>query len=166
VARIHGLSRIGRAAASLAVLFVAWLVWTSTLAADECIAGALAAAIGTIGAAVARRSDVGRLELRAKWLAPMRWWLLDVPADTWRLLRAVAHRETRSLEASSEGSLPFEPGGDDPASVMRRALALTITSVAPNTIAIDVDRDRRRFVYHQVVRRPIPAPARELSHSS
>lgn len=151
---------------SLAVLFAAWLVWTSTLAADECFAGALAAAIGTMGAAVARRSDVGRLELRAKWLAPMRWWLLDVPADTWRLLRAIWRGEVRSHKGSSEGSLAFEPGGDDARSVMRRALALTITSVAPNTIAIDVDRDRRRFVYHQVVRQPAPAPARELSHSS
>lgn len=46
---------------------------------------------------------------------------------------------------------PFHPGGGNPRSRSRRGLVLAGLSLAPNTVAIDIDRPDRRLVLHQLV---------------
>lgn len=58
---------------------------------------------------------------------------------------------TREGARSKIESIPFElADADDPESKIRRTLAITYPSCSPNFVAIDIDRKKRQYIFHQV----------------
>ena len=116
----------------------AWLAWwpplfglyvllVGTLAAPELVVGAIAASIGATGAAHVRR----RLpRLRLTW-RPFAALFGDVLGLAWAL---VARREGRFEERPLEGGAEAEALG----------------SLAPRTIVVEVDRERRVLLTHRL----------------
>jgi hypothetical protein len=133
------------------VLFGAWNLMQGAWEAMEIAAGAGAAAIGATFAEVARRQGllsfappVGTLAkaFGAPWRLIFEYGVLTSVA----LARALRLRDTRSLWLA----VPYDGGGADAVSRGRRAAAILIENISPNTIGVDVDCDRDVALRHDL----------------
>ena len=139
-----------------------WLMWWALLAglylllADsvalpELAAGAVAAAIGASGAVLVQRQRQMALRPRARWLRGAWRPLAGMVGDLVPLTRVLVTRGL--LRRSGSGVLvevPFDATGDEPEEAAYRALTEALGSLAPNTIVVDVDRERGMLVAHQL----------------
>lgn len=136
-------------------LFGLWLLFVDTLAAEEVILGALAAAVAATAADVVRAQDLVRFRMRARWLAGLGAVPWRVVTDSWLLALALWRQLVRP--GSVRGLfrvLPFPVEGDDAAAAARRALVTGVASLAPNTYVVGVERGEGFMLVHQLVRRP------------
>jgi multisubunit Na+/H+ antiporter MnhE subunit len=151
------------AQASFARRFAVWLVWwvllmalwiiaDDSVATDELLAGAGAAALAALLAEVAGYQAATRPRLRTAWLGPA----LRLPADVVRdtgivfaaLWRRLVHREPPH-SAFHEVPIRFGPHTNEGAT--RRALLVAGRSLAPNRLALGLDAKRNVLVVHQLV---------------
>ena len=51
-------------------------------------------------------------------------------------------------------AIPFRAVGENPEDNARRAMAMTVGSIAPNTYVIDIDQDYQLILVHQLVPKP------------
>ncbi len=121
-------------------------------AACACVAAA-AWAVATASTGTAWR--LVRLPLRSVARLP-----LQVVTDTARLLAILARHLLRAGRAPSLlVALPFDPGGADAASAMRRALVVAGRGATPGAVVVGVDPDRRAILVHRMDRRGLPPGA-------
>jgi multisubunit Na+/H+ antiporter MnhE subunit len=146
-----------------AARFGAWLVWwvllmalwvmlDDSLATDELLAGAGAAAIAALVAELAGYQAATRFRMRLRWLVPALGLPGQVARDTVTVYAALWRRLTRGEQPDSAFvTEPVEFGDDDPAGVTRRVLLIGARSLAPNAFALGLDRDTQTMVLHQLV---------------
>ena len=142
---------------------VAWLVWwvllmsfwvvvDDSIARDELLAGAGAAALGAFLAELVSYQAATRFRMRAEWLTPALRLPLQVVLDTGIVFGALWRRLARGEEPSSGfRELPARFGDDTDEGVTRRMLSVGGRSVAPNTFVLGIDRDRDVMIVHQLV---------------
>jgi multisubunit Na+/H+ antiporter MnhE subunit len=145
----------GRAAAWLAwwiVLMSLWVALDDSLASDELLAGAGAAAIAALVAETACHQAALRLRVRAFWLLPALRLPEQVATDTVTVYRALWRKLTRG-EDPRGGFVeePVNPGEDGPAGIVWRTLLIGGRSLAPNTFVLGIDAERRVMVVHRLV---------------
>jgi multisubunit Na+/H+ antiporter MnhE subunit len=133
-------------------LFVVWLLLVDSLARPEVAAGP-AAALLAAGAALAVRAHTGvRFRPRLGWfrrLAAVPWSVLR---DSGILAVALWRRVVRGEHPRSLARLvPTQATGDDPEAAAWRAFATIVTSIAPNTYVIGIDREGGMALVHQLV---------------
>ena len=136
-------------------LFGLWLLFVDTLAAEELVLGAIAAALAATAADVVRAQDLVRFRMRARWLRGLTALPGQVVTDSWLLAVALFRQLLRP--GSVRGLfrvLPFPVEGDDTAAAARRALVTGVVSVTPNTYVVGVERGEGFMLVHQLVRRP------------
>ena len=109
------------------------------------IAVALAATAMTFAAIAVARTRYG---MRVTWL-----WLAvlvarNVVRDTFVVYRIILRRLAGGAVADGYLDVPFDPGGDDPRSAGRRALAIAAVSTSPNEIVLAIDAERRTMRVH------------------
>src|SRR3954468_21511217 len=128
-----------------------WLMLVDRTPTDELLAGAGVAGRAATVVAVLRAQRQVVLRFRARWL--LRAWrpVLGVVTDLVPLLRALPRRGGGALV-----EVPFGAVGEDPETTAFRVLTETLGSTAPNTIVVEVDRDRRVLLAHQLVRTAHP----------
>lgn len=128
-----------------------WLWIDDSLLLSEIIAGAVAAGLGATVAELAQYQAATHLRLRSEWLGRVPRLCLQVVTDTFKLL-VVLWRRLGGLEPPSgfrEEAVIF--GDDSPAADTRRALILGARSIAPNTLALGIERESDMLVVHQLV---------------
>ena len=142
---------------------VAWLVWwvllmsfwivvDDSIARDELLAGAGAAALGAFLAELVSYQAAARFRMRAEWLAPALRLPVQVVLDTGVVFAALWRRLVHGEEPPSGfRELPARFGDDSDEGVTRRALYVGGRSVAPNTFVLGIDRDRDVMIVHQLV---------------
>jgi multisubunit Na+/H+ antiporter MnhE subunit len=142
--------------------FAAWLAFTGKASASELAAGAIAAAIAGTASLVVWSRNGATVRGASGWL--LQAWRLPKYAvtGTWEILAAMAGHLAGRPAPSLLLSAPFEVGGDDPLSRMRRALAVAYTTATPNFVVLGIDRERGLIWYHQLRRSPIPRMALNL----
>jgi multisubunit Na+/H+ antiporter MnhE subunit len=143
--------------------FGAWLIWwvllmslwvalDDSLATDELLAGAGAAAIGALVAELASYQAATRFRMRARWLVPALRLPGQVARDTVIVYAALWRRLTRGEQPDSAFvTEPVSFGDDTAAGVTRRVLLIGARSIAPNAFALGLDRDTDTMVLHQLV---------------
>lgn len=104
------------------------------------LATAATLAVGTVAGA--------RYRVHAGWLPLALLVARNVVRDTVVVSRVVLRALAGGAVADGYLHVPFEPGGDDPASAARRALAIAGMSTSPNEIVLDVDEQRRMMRVH------------------
>jgi multisubunit Na+/H+ antiporter MnhE subunit len=138
-----------------------WVMLDDSINFDELLAGAGAAALAATLAEVVTYQAGVRFRMRIEWVVPA----LRLPGEVVRdmvtvyaaLWRRLAHGEQ---PASAFLELPARFGDDSPEGVTRRTLLIGGTSVAPNTFALGLDKDRDVMVVHRLVAgRPAAEPA-------
>lgn len=137
-----------------------WVVLDDSVAADELIAGAAAAAISAAIAEMACRQAGGQIRIRARWLVPaLRLpWLLC--RDTGLVFAALWLQQVRGREPLSRFcEEPARYGPDTAEGRTRRSLLVGGLSVAPTRLALGLDRERGTVVLHELRPAARKAPA-------
>lgn len=129
-----------------------WVILDNSIAPDELLAGAGAAALGAFLAEVAGHQAATRFRMRIEWLVPALSLPGQVAGDTVIVFAALWRLLARGEEpASGFRELPVRYGDDTAEGKTRRALYVGGQSVAPNTIAAGIDKDRNVMIVHQLV---------------
>jgi multisubunit Na+/H+ antiporter MnhE subunit len=148
----------------LAARMGAWLVWwvllmslwvmlDDSLATDELLAGAGAAALAALVAEVASYQAATRFRMRIGWLVPALRLPGQVAGDMVIVYAALWRRLARGEQPDSSFVTERVRFGDDTtAGVTRRVLLIGGRSLAPNAFALGIDRDTETMVLHQLVR--------------
>ena len=129
-----------------------WIMLDDSVATDELLAGAGAAALAALVAELATYRAATRFRMRIRWLVPA----LRLPGQVVLELVIVYAALWRRLACGEQPDSAFvtEPvryGDDTPAGVTRRVLLIGGRSVAPNAFALGIDPDTEMMVLHQLV---------------
>ena len=134
------------------LLMSLWIMLDDSLATDELLAGAGAAAIAALVAEVASYQAATRFRMRVRWLVPALRLPGQVVRDTVIVYRALWRRLARGEQPDSVFvTEPVRFGEDTPAGVTRRVLLIGARSVAPNSFALGIDPGTETMVLHQLV---------------
>ena len=127
-----------------------WVIMDDSVALDELLAGAVAAALGaTLAELVSYQSGL-RFRPRAEWISPAFRLPADVARDTWVVFAALWRRLARGEEPRSGFlAVPARAGGDEDRT--RRVLLVWRRSIAPNSLALGLDPGRDVLVVHRLV---------------
>jgi multisubunit Na+/H+ antiporter MnhE subunit len=132
-----------------------WVLFTSTLDAQELIVGSTAAGLATIVAELVRRRGLVRFRCPLRWVLEARRLPGRVASDSLLLVHPLWRAVTRREPFGGRfWAVPFEPGGDDARSATRRALVVAAISLTPNTYVLGIDRDKHIMLTHQLVASP------------
>jgi multisubunit Na+/H+ antiporter MnhE subunit len=146
-----------------AVLFGLYLLFASSLDAMELYVGLAIAALAGSGMELARAQKLVKFRPRPIWLAyvlSLPWYTLS---GAWEIFLVLAKHALRMDHPRSlHRAVRFDAGASDAASAARRALATTYTTVPPNFIVLDILRDRRLMLYHQISPSGVPKITEEL----
>jgi multisubunit Na+/H+ antiporter MnhE subunit len=141
-----------------ALLAALWLALVDTVVVPELVVGAVAAAIAATGAVVVRGQRRLLLRPRAAWarcaLQPLRRTVTDLgplAIALWR--RGILRRD----EQGALAEVPYTAVGEDPYDAAHRVFTEALGSLAPNTLVVDIERDRRTMVVHELVPTGDPA---------
>lgn len=156
--------RLLRTAILTALWYGAWLLLTETFSAGELAVGAGCALIAGLASEVAWGAHLTAFgaDPHALWQTARVPWM--IVADTGRVFVVLFwHLFTRRKAGSLLRVMRFDPGApDDPKAAARRALAIGLVTMSPNSIAIGIDNRKRQLLYHQLVATPVPPLLREL----
>ncbi len=129
-----------------------WVILDDSIATDELLAGAGAAALAALLAELVTYQAGARVRMRIAWLVRAVELPGQVAGDTVivfaALWRRLAHGED---PPSGFRTLPVRSGNDTAEGRTRRALLIGGRSVAPNSIAAGIDKDTDTMVIHQLV---------------
>lgn len=141
-----------------AVLAALWLALVDTVVWPELVAGSVGAAIAATGAVVVRGQRRVLLRPRASWapcaLGPVRRAVTDLgplAVALWR--RGILRRD----EHGEIAEVPYAAVGDDPQDAAHRVFTEALGSLAPNTLVVGIDAERRVMLVHQLVPTGDPA---------
>ncbi len=145
-----------------AILLVFWFLYVDKLAWDEAAVGVGAAALAATGAEVVRGLRFARFYPYRQWLL-LAWRIPGMVLHGARVMvKAFVRRYFLGREIESKlATTAFDPGGDDPRSAARRALAIVYTTLSPDSIVIDIDRRARLMLLH-LMGDAVPAVTKEL----
>jgi len=140
-----------------------WLVWwvlmmsfcvmiDDSIGTDELRAGAGAAALAALLAELVTYQAAARFRMRIEWLIPALRLPGQVARDTVTVYAALWRCLARGEQPPSAFvEIPARFGDDSPEGVTRRTLLIGGTSVAPNTFALGLDKDRDVMLVHRLV---------------
>jgi multisubunit Na+/H+ antiporter MnhE subunit len=129
-----------------------WVILDDSIATDELLAGAGAAALAAFLAELVTYQAAARLRMRAEWVAPVLGIPGQVARDTVIVFAALWRRLVHGQEPPSGfRRLPVGYGDDTAEGKTRRALLVGGKSIAPNAFVLGIDRDTDTMVIHQLV---------------
>jgi len=150
-------SRVAWAGSWLAwwvLLLSFWIAVDDSLAVDEVLAGAGAAAIAAFVVDLALYQAAVRLRIRPRWLVPALRLPGQVAADTLTVYAALWRRMVRGEQPDSGFvAEPARYGGEGAEDITRRVLLIGARSLAPNAFALGIDAETDTMVLHQLVRK-------------
>jgi multisubunit Na+/H+ antiporter MnhE subunit len=147
------------------LLMSLWVAVDDSLAGDELLAGAGAAALAALAAEVVSYQTATRYRIRAAWLLRALRLPGQVTSDTLAVFGVLAQalagkalaRKTRAGKAQPPRGafreLPVRYGDDTPLGVTRRVLLTGARSLTPNAFVVDIDKERDVMLVHELVRR-------------
>ncbi len=145
-------ARIGSWVVWWVLLMSLWVMLDDSLATDELLAGAGAAAIAALLAELATYQAATRFRMRVRWLVPALRLPGQVAADMVTVYAALWRRLARGEQPESAFvTEPVRYGDDTPAGVTRRVLLIGGRSIAPNAFALGIDRGSETMILHQLV---------------
>jgi len=148
--------------AEWALMFGFWLLLVDNFKLGDVLLGAAAALVSAAAATLLEAAIFGRFaphltEIAQGWRIP--WYVVD---ETWEIFAVLAKTALGKPAASLLRSVRFDPGGDDAHSAGRRALAVALSTAPPNFVAIGIDRQNRKLIFHQVKASSVPIMTQKL----
>jgi multisubunit Na+/H+ antiporter MnhE subunit len=129
-----------------------WVTLDDSITPDELLAGAGAAALAAFLAGLVTYQAATRFRMRAGWVVPALSLPGQVARDTVIVFTALWRRLVHGEQPPSGfREIPARFGDASDEDVTRRVLLVGGRSVAPNTIAAGIDKERNVMVVHQLV---------------
>jgi multisubunit Na+/H+ antiporter MnhE subunit len=129
-----------------------WVILDDSIALDELLAGAGAAALAAFLAELVTYQTATRFRMRIEWVAPALGLPGQVVRDTASVFAALWRRLARGEQPPSGfWDIPTRFGDASDEGVTRRVLLVGGRSVAPNTFVLGIDKERNVMVVHQLV---------------
>lgn len=129
-----------------------WVVLDDSIAVDELLAGAGAAALAAFLTELPACQAATRFRMRLGWVAPALGLPGQVARDTVIVFAALWRFLVRGdLPRSGFREIPARFGGASAVGVTRRVLLVGGRSVAPNAFVLGIDQERNVMVVHQLV---------------
>ena len=151
-AQVRAARRAGAWLAWWVLLMSFWVILDDSIATDELLAGAGAAALAAFLAELVTHQAAARVRIRARWLARVLGLPGQVAGDTVIVFAALWRRLARGAGAAQRvPGLPVRYGDDTAEGRTRRALLIGGKSIAPNSIAAGIDKDTDTMLIHQLV---------------
>jgi multisubunit Na+/H+ antiporter MnhE subunit len=135
------------------LLAALYLLLVDTIVLPELIVGAVAAAVGATGAVLCRSQRQELLRPRLRWLRAAGRPALGVFTDLVPLARTLVRRGSGQLH-----HVPVAIPGDGGEQAAFVAFTEALGSLAPNTVVVDVDRERGVLLVHELAPTGTPAP--------
>ncbi len=109
-----------------------------------------------------RKQSFARFAPRVRWLLQV--WRLpgDILYDTYIICAALLKRLGGRRSFSRTLAVSFKAGGADEQAAARRALAVGLTTISPNTIVITIDEQKDLMLIHQMKASGASALMKEL----
>jgi multisubunit Na+/H+ antiporter MnhE subunit len=149
---LAGARRVGSWLVWWVLMMSFWVMLDDSISTDELLAGAGAAVLAALLAELVTYQAATRFRMRIEWLVPALSLPGQVIRDTAILYRALWRRLIRGEQPPSTFlELSVRYGDDSLEGMTRRALLVGGTSVAPNTFALGIDKDRHIMVVHRLV---------------
>lgn len=149
-------------AVQYAVFVFLWLFFSAQLSSVEILAALIASAITLVGLQAALRALPLCFRPKLQWFGGT-WQLPGLIAnDLWILVVYLARRIAGYAIAASMELAPFNAPGDDCRSSAQRALGVLFMSIAPNAIAIHIERVHCVMLFHQLQPAPTPLLVKRL----
>jgi multisubunit Na+/H+ antiporter MnhE subunit len=134
------------------LLMSLWVIVDDSIARDELLAGAGAAAVAAFLAELVTHQAATRFRMRVEWIVPALSLPGEVARDTVIVFAALWRRVVRGEQPPSGfREIPARFGGTSDEDVTRRVLLIGGRSVAPNTFVLGIDPERDVMVVHQLV---------------
>jgi multisubunit Na+/H+ antiporter MnhE subunit len=150
--RLPATARVGGWLIWWVLLMSLWVMLDDSLATDELLAGAGAAAIAALVAELASYQAATRFRIRIRWLAPALRLPGQVASDTVTVYAALWRRIIRGEQPDSAFvTEPVRFGDDSAQGITRRTLLIGGRSLAPNAFALGLDPETNTMVLHQLV---------------
>lgn len=143
-----------------------WFLFVYTFSLYELLAGMGVAAITLISLELALRAVRFQFRPKAKWLARMSVLPMTVAKDMLILIKALALRLTGKPIPSLFLVTHFSALAEDARSAAKRALAVGITTVSPNSVVVDIDCDTGLLLFHELEKTSVPKTIEELQESA
>ncbi|MBV8884097.1 MAG: Na+/H+ antiporter subunit E [Chroococcidiopsidaceae cyanobacterium CP_BM_RX_35] len=145
------------------VLSLFWFIFVGKFALMEVLVGILATALVVAATEIVRKQNFARFRPHKRWLLGA-WQLpISVLRDC-AIVMAVMWR--RVFQAQNvRGSfqvLSFPSEGSNSRSSARRALAVTLISLPPNTYVVDIDREKNLMLLHELEPQAQPSKLAKL----
>jgi multisubunit Na+/H+ antiporter MnhE subunit len=141
-----------------ALLAALWLALVDTVVGPELVVGSVAAAIAATGAVIVRRQRRHILRPKLSWVRSAGRPLVHTVADLAPLARALWRRGIRRAdEHGAIARVTYTAVSDTPEDAAHRVFTQALGSLAPNTLVVEIDRDRRVMLVHQLVPTDDPA---------
>jgi multisubunit Na+/H+ antiporter MnhE subunit len=129
-----------------------WVMLDDSISTDELLAGGGAAALAALLAELVCHQAGARFRMRIEWVVPALSLPGQVARDLVTVYAALWRRLVRGEQPPSAFlEIPARFGGSSPEGVTRRTLLIGGTSLAPNTFALGIDKDRDVMVVHRLV---------------
>lgn len=145
--------------------FCLWLLFVNTTKIHELWMAALASVLAASACEIVRNEPFASFRPTLWWLIQAwrePWYILvDCVSIFWAFFKRLVHPEPSVLR-----QVLFDAGGDDPQSAARRALAITYTSMSPNSIILAIDPEKGAMVLHQISQTETSAMTRNLGAKS
>jgi multisubunit Na+/H+ antiporter MnhE subunit len=136
------------------LLMSLWVAVDDSFASDELLAGAGAAALAALAAAVVSRQAGTRYRIKAAWLPRAFALPGQVVRDTVAVFAVLGRAVvTGQRPRGAYREIPVRSGDDTPLGVTRRVLLTGARSLTPNAFVVDIDADRDVMLVHEVVAR-------------
>lgn len=135
------------------LLMSLWVAVDDSVASDELLAGAGAAALAALAAAMVSRQARMRYRIRATWLLRALALPGQVVSDTVAVF-ALLGRTVLTKSPPPHGAyreVPVRYGDDTPLGVTRRVLLTGARSLTPNAFVVDLDQERDVMLVHELV---------------
>lgn len=134
------------------LLMSLWVIVDDSTATDELLAGAGAAALAATLAELVGYQTTTRFRMRIEWLVPAFSLPGQIASDVITVFAAL-WRQLVSGKAPPSGfrALPVRFGEDTAEGETRRFLRVAAESLAPNTFALGMDKERDLMFVHQLV---------------
>lgn len=142
-----------------------WLLFVYQITLPEVLVGAGAAALTVFGLEQSLKAEPLHFKPEFRWYAYLWHMPGAILKDLWVLLQTlVRHIQRKPSEALFQMS-SFRPSGEEARQGAQRCLATLFLSVSPNSVVVDIDRDRNLMMFHQVKKSPVPRGIRHLEEA-
>lgn len=139
-------------AITFAVLYGTYLLFVSTLTKPELLAGVGVAALATFASGAF--GTIGIVHFRPTLRHLLQAWRIprQIVEGTSAVLIALAKQLlTKPGAPSLLVAAPFDVGPNDAGAAARRALAITYTTMTPNSVVLGIAHHQGLLLYHQML---------------